>query len=251
METTLYIPPPAAPKPAAPATPPPQRFTAQKSSKIFSPWMIVRLLVVLGIAGFITYKLSHGTQNFSNKLDEIGQMNTKPTIDIHRAEKEASDEAIAKAKELEAHFRSVRNGGAGDSNSPVVSISDVAAEMPDYGGMNITGIIKNLSDAPLNAVSVNYSIFDNSGNKVDVVMDFIQQIRAGETWKFKASSLKDGCKTYRLDSINSIAGPTEYKLQFQWRPTKALKSGERDEFPSESACARQNEIKDFVIMSVI
>jgi hypothetical protein len=37
----------------------------------------------------------------------------------------------------------------------------------------------------------------------------------------------------------------------QWRPTKALKSGERDEFPSESACARQNEIKDFVIMSVI
>jgi len=106
-------------------------------------------------------------------------------------------------------------GDDSKTNSPVVSISDVKAETPDYGGMDISGIIKNLTDAPLPAVSVSYGTFDDDGNKVDDVVDFIQQIDPGGTWKFKVNSLKDGGKSYRLESIISIFGHAEHPLQFQ------------------------------------
>jgi DNA-directed RNA polymerase subunit RPC12/RpoP len=104
------------------------------------------------------------------------------------------------------------------NNSPVVSISDVKAEMPDYGGMDIVGCIKNLTTGPLDSVSVNYSIFDDNGNKVDDSIDFISKIGAGETWKFKVISLKDGGKTYRLEGITTIVGRAQYQLRFKEEP---------------------------------
>jgi hypothetical protein len=36
-----------------------------------------------------------------------------------------------------------------------------------------------------------------------------------------------------------------------WHPTKAWKLSERVEIPRESLAERQNEIKDFVVLSVI
>jgi hypothetical protein len=39
-----------------------------------------------------------------------------------------------------------------DNNSPAVLISGVNAEMPDYGGMDIVGCIKNLTTGPLDSV---------------------------------------------------------------------------------------------------
>jgi hypothetical protein len=118
---------------------------------------------------------------------------------------------------LDKVFTRVEKTVSDDSkaNSPVVSISDVKAGTPDIGGMDVSGIIKNLTDAPLPAVSVRYGTFDDDGNKVDDVMDFIQQIDPGGTWKFKAHSFKNEGKSYRLESIISIFGHAEHPLQFQ------------------------------------
>ena len=105
-----------------------------------------------------------------------------------------------------------------NSNSPVVSVSGVNAEKPEYGGMDIVGCIKNLTTGPLDAVSVNYSIFDDNGNKVDDSIDFISKIGAGETWKFKVISLKDGGKTYRLEGITTIVDHVQYQFRFKEEP---------------------------------
>jgi len=110
-------------------------------------------------------------------------------------------------------------GSSGQSNdSALVSVSEVKGEILTYGGMNISGLIKNLSKAPLEAVSVNYSIFDDNGNKVDDSIDFISKIGAGETWKFEVISLKDGGKTYRLEGITTIVGRAQYQLRFKEEP---------------------------------
>jgi hypothetical protein len=98
---------------------------------------------------------------------------------------------------------------------PKVSISEVDDEIADYGGMDITGIIQNLSDAPIQGVKVNFSFFDDDGNKVDDAMDFIQTLAPDDTWSFKVSSLKDNCKKYRLDSITSIIDGSEVSLDVQ------------------------------------
>jgi rRNA maturation protein Nop10 len=107
-------------------------------------------------------------------------------------------------------------GSSGQSNdSALVSVSEVKGEILTYDGMNISGLIKNLSKAPLEAVSVNYSVFDERGNKLGDAIDFVSQIGVGETWKFKAITLKDGCESYRLESIVSRVDGTFYKLQFK------------------------------------
>jgi len=98
---------------------------------------------------------------------------------------------------------------------PKVSISNVQGEIQDDGGMDITGIIQNLSDTSLNGVTVNFSYFDDDGNKVDDAMDFIQTLAPDDTWSFKVSSLKDSCKKYRLDSITSFIDNSEVNLDVQ------------------------------------
>jgi len=81
--------------------------------------------------------------------------------------------------------------------------------------MDITGIIQNLSGVALHGVSVNFSFFDDDGNKVDDAMDFIQTLAPDDTWKFKVSSLKDNCKKYRLDRITSFIDNSEVNLDVQ------------------------------------
>ena len=68
---------------------------------------------------------------------------------------------------------------------------------------------------PFNGVTVNFSFFDDDGNKVDDAMDFIQTLSPDDTWSFKVSSLKDNCKKYRLDSITSFIDNSEVNLDVQ------------------------------------
>jgi hypothetical protein len=111
------------------------------------------------------------------------------------------------------------SSAAGDApavnNSPDVSISDVQSDFPDFGGMKVTGLIKNLTAQTLEAVTVNYGLYDSDGNKVDDVMDFISLIQAGESWKFDATTLKKDCKTFQLESITSIFNNRQVTLKIQ------------------------------------
>lgn len=101
---------------------------------------------------------------------------------------------------------------------PKVSISNLNGQIQDYGGMDITGIIHNLSGVALDGVSVNFSFLDDDGNKVDDAMDFIQTLAPDDAWSFKVSSLKDSCKKYRLDNITSFIDNSQVNLDVQQTP---------------------------------
>lgn len=107
------------------------------------------------------------------------------------------------------------NDASAPISPPKVSISSLNGAIQDYGGMDITGIIQNLSGVALDGVTVNFSFLDDDGNKVDDAMDFIQTLAPDDTWSFKVSSLKDGCKKYRLDSITSFIGNSQVKLDVE------------------------------------
>ena len=52
----------------------------------------------------------------------------------------------------------------------------------------IVGTLKNNTSRSYSYVSIEYSIYDEEGNIIDTAMDNINNLGAGETWKFTAST---------------------------------------------------------------
>jgi hypothetical protein len=98
------------------------------------------------------------------------------------------------------------------TEKPAVEISNIEGQETEYGGMEISGIIQNRCSVSLDSVTVRFSIFDSDGNKVDDTMDYTSSLDAGGTWKFKAVSIKETGKKYRLDGISSSEGELEVKV---------------------------------------
>ncbi|MDD5350912.1 MAG: FxLYD domain-containing protein [Chthoniobacteraceae bacterium] len=74
------------------------------------------------------------------------------------------------------------------------------------GGMTITGILKsNAAKRTLRHLTIRFSIYDQSDNKVDDAADYIASLGPGETWAFEAGSLrKHG--SYKLESVKCSDG---------------------------------------------
>lgn len=53
----------------------------------------------------------------------------------------------------------------------------------------IVGSIENTSDITFLSASVEFALYDSSGNQIDTVYDYISNFKAGNIWKFKASVL--------------------------------------------------------------
>ena len=47
--------------------------------------------------------------------------------------------------------------------------------------------------------------YDSEGNRVDVAIDNVNNLSAGETWKFKAMCLGDGAVSYDLEKTEVVA----------------------------------------------
>lgn len=59
-------------------------------------------------------------------------------------------------------------------------------------GMTVTGILKNNSGKDMRGISLQFPIYDTSGNKTGNAMDMISDLKNGETWKFEAHGFKNG-----------------------------------------------------------
>lgn len=120
------------------------------------------------------------------------------------------------------------NGSAGDGNSDnsaAVSDDEEAKEQPkqeeqkqdpytiteeaadtsnsyDYA---ITGILTNNSGRDANSVMVTYNLFDTDNNQIGTAMATASNLKAGGTWKFKASSLKSTNEVARYE-LSDVSG---------------------------------------------
>jgi hypothetical protein len=60
-----------------------------------------------------------------------------------------------------------------------------------YGIGSIEGSIKNISNTTFSIVTIEFILYDSSGNQIDTAIDIINNFRAGNTWKFNAMILGD------------------------------------------------------------
>ena len=120
------------------------------------------------------------------------------------------------------------NGSAGDGNSDnSAAVSDdagakeqpkqeeqkqdpytITEEAPDTSNSYdyaITGILTNNSGRDANSVMITYNLFDADNNQIGTAMATASNLKAGGTWKFKASSLKSTNEVARYE-LSDVSG---------------------------------------------
>ena len=60
-------------------------------------------------------------------------------------------------------------------------------------------------DRDVTYAQISIPCYDSEGNRVDVALDNVNNLSAGETWKFKAMCLGDGAVSYDLEKAEVIA----------------------------------------------
>ena len=60
-------------------------------------------------------------------------------------------------------------------------------------------------DRDVTYTQISIPCYDSEGNRVDVAIDNVNNLSAGETWKFKAMCLGDGAVSYDLEKTEVVA----------------------------------------------
>lgn len=87
---------------------------------------------------------------------------------------------------------------------PAIEVYEKHARRVEFGGMEITGIVRNKCRVSLDSLSIRFSVFDSKDNKLGDAVDFISGLDAGGTWKFKAIASESGA--FRLDGVQCSFG---------------------------------------------
>lgn len=83
-----------------------------------------------------------------------------------------------------------------------LTILEVDTEEDEYSTY-IVGEVQNDSNTNYIYLSISYSIYDDSGNKIGTAWDNINGLSPGETWSFKAYVWeRDEMDDYKLDSLS-------------------------------------------------
>ena len=53
-------------------------------------------------------------------------------------------------------------------------------------------------------VQITFDVFDREGNRVGTALDNINNLRSGETWKFKAHYFGEGARSYRVSKLEGF-----------------------------------------------
>ena len=70
-------------------------------------------------------------------------------------------------------------------------LTEVKVTEPDMAGsVSVTGILKNNTDKDKGYVQIEFPVYDENGNKLGTAFDNINDLKAGGTWNFKATSLE-------------------------------------------------------------
>src|ERR1039457_4936350 len=75
---------------------------------------------------------------------------------------------------------------------PDAEVSEIKGKALEYGGLEITGIVKNKHLVSLDGLVIRFSIFDSRDNKIGEAIDSVSDLDAGESWKFKATASESG-----------------------------------------------------------
>lgn len=62
-----------------------------------------------------------------------------------------------------------------------------------------------IMDRDVMYAQISIPCYDSEGNRVDVALDNVNNLSAGETWKFKAMCLGDGAVSYDLEKTEVVA----------------------------------------------
>lgn len=85
------------------------------------------------------------------------------------------------------------------------TITEEAADTSNSFDYAITGILTNNSGRDANSVMVTYNLFDADNNQIGTAMATASNLKAGGTWKFKASSLKSTNEVARYE-LSDVSG---------------------------------------------
>ena len=66
----------------------------------------------------------------------------------------------------------------------------------------VCGTVRNNKNRSVYMVSVDISLFDNEGNLVSNITDFIEEIRPGQVWKFKAHIDTTDASTFNVNGVS-------------------------------------------------
>jgi Sel1 repeat len=121
--------------------------------------------------------------------------------------------------------------------APAVEVSEIHAKGLEFGGMEITGIVKNKCLTSLNGLSIRFSVFDSNGNKIGEAFDLITDLDAGGTWKFTATASESG--SFRSEGVWCTRGQLLVKYldeeRRQQREKDAAIEQERQTLAAEAA----------------
>jgi flagellar basal body-associated protein FliL len=85
------------------------------------------------------------------------------------------------------------------------TISEEAADTSSQYDYAITGILTNNTDKTLSYIQVEYVLYDADGNQVGTALANTNNLKAGGTWKYKASSLVDTSKVAKYERAEITA----------------------------------------------
>ena len=85
------------------------------------------------------------------------------------------------------------------------TITEEAADTSNSYDYAITGILTNNSGRDANSIMVTYNLFDADNNQIGTAMATASNLKAGGTWKFKASSLKSTNEVTRYE-LSDVSG---------------------------------------------
>jgi hypothetical protein len=126
-------------------------------------------------------------------------------------------------------LENTKNVSVPTPDSPAVVYSQLHGQTLEYGGMEITGILKNKCSVELNGVSIRFSVFDSGENKIGDAIDYISSLDAGGTWKFKATASQSG--SFRLDGVSC----TTCRLLVEQDPDEIQAKKDKDKYTAQIA----------------
>lgn len=85
------------------------------------------------------------------------------------------------------------------------TITEETADTSNSFDYAVTGILTNNSGRDAGYIQVTYNLFDADNNQIGTAMANTNNLKAGGTWKFKASSLKNPSEVARYE-LSDVTG---------------------------------------------
>lgn len=155
-----------------------------KTAKFFGAVLVVIIVLVLIVSGTL--------QNIFDKL-----------MDINREIENNATGAITVTGMQSADDLFPTTSGTTLSNSAESSFvwieeAHIVTEDDFFKSRYIVGAIQNTSDTTFTSASVEFILYDSSGNQIDTTRDVILNFISGNTWRFKAIILSDNVSSFEF-----------------------------------------------------